>query len=549
MLVGFAASSRTLRQTLLFIYKLVGKNYFMKTKAILITLLILNSPILFAQDGALDTTFANNGIFSTYWNFFSGYQLLLDLSVDNSNSIYISGNVTNSNGSTSVKLIKLLPDGELDTTFGDAGFATIHYSPRWFVSKTIILESGKIALVGSITSNLNDIIVVRLNSDGSIDQSFGNNGRFIYDGGHGSDQAFAIVEQDSKLIIGGYVTNKIRPSWAYSSYSLIRLTADGVLDTTFGNNGHAEFPNVGEWQEIKDLLIDDSGNIVVCGYRGDVSAPYYNRDDPTILKLNDNGILDMNFGDNGVLEIPYGEIDIAESIQYIENSYYITGQIRNVDNQQFDVFIVKTDQNGALDNSFNNDGKLVIDDEGGLYQGGYSSIIQNDNKLIVGGSYRNPFIGTPVFEIRFHRLTSSGNLDPEFGDNGVGHFDLDAPQINTHALSRQFDNKFLSLGLDNNNHILLTRHNINQALFTNDESFDSGVFKVYPNPTKGELNVSSLDESGYKALIFNTLGKLTDKFNFSNSMNKIDISHLKPGVYFIKLTSESANTVKKIVVK
>jgi len=513
----------------------------MKKLHLLLTLLILSSTTILSQDGALDTTFANNGIFSTNGNF---QYSLLDLSIDNSNNIYISGNVINSDGTTSVKVIKLLPEGELDTSFGNAGFATIHYNPWWYVSKTIILESGKIALVGRISSNSNDIIVVRLNSDGSIDNSFGNNGRFIFDSGNGNDQAFTIVEQNSKLIIGGVVQ-------PYSEYALLRLTEDGILDTTFGNNGLTAV-GFGYREEIRDLIIDDSGNIVTCGHSRNTNNPYWNLDDLTILKFNNNGFLDSSFGDNGIVVVPGLDNERAYSIQYFQNSYYVTGQKDFADTAGSATVIVKINQNGVLDNSFNNDGKLFIipigGDFHGVYHGGYSSIIQNDNKLIVGGSWL--YFGNPgLYEIRFNRITSNGVFDPEFGDNGISHFNLDASEVSNRALSKQFDNKFLALGLDYDENILLTRHNINQTLSTNDVNLDNVDFIVYPNPTEGELNINALNENSYKIAIVNSLGKLTNEFTFKSTISRLDLSHLESGVYFLKITSENATSIKKIVVK
>ena len=106
---------------------------------------LMASSFVFSQDGDLDLSFANNGVYNpTNLNFHGS---LLDLSVDSSNNIFISGNVVNTDGSKSIMVIKLLPNGSIDTNFGNSGYSYIHYNPTAYVSKNIVLENGKIILV------------------------------------------------------------------------------------------------------------------------------------------------------------------------------------------------------------------------------------------------------------------------------------------------------------------------------------------------------------------------------------------------------------------
>ena len=292
-----------------------------------------------SQDGDLDTTFADNGIFQLLNKTFD--PSLIDLSVDNSNNIIISGTVINSDNTESVNLIKLLPDGELDLNFGNNGYAMIHYNPWWSVSKSIFLENGKIVLVGTINSNSGDIIVVKLNSDGTLDTSFGTNGRFILDFDSRPDRGFTIAENNGSLIVGGYVTNNL----GNKDFALVKILTNGVLDTSFGDNGLASFNFDIANEEIRDLLVTESGEIYACGSNEDDNSSnnggYGGNYDFSILKLNQNGDLVNDFGDNGRLIFSAGNKEKAYSIKQVSNSFMVIGTTDDVSFDRFGAHIIK----------------------------------------------------------------------------------------------------------------------------------------------------------------------------------------------------------------
>ncbi|PKB16830.1 LamG-like jellyroll fold domain-containing protein [Flavobacterium sp. 5] len=85
------------------------------------------------------------------------------------------------------------------------------------------------------------------------------------------------------------------------------------------------------------------------------------------------------------------------------------------------------------------------------------------------------------------------------------------------------------------------------ALGLEDSEFNKAV--VYPNPTKGEINI--LNIAVEKATVYNALGQLVKTFSLDsgNTNNTINLSGLPSGVYYVYLINQDAATVKKVIIE
>lgn len=92
----------------------------------------------------------------------------------------------------------------------------------------------------------------------------------------------------------------------------------------------------------------------------------------------------------------------------------------------------------------------------------------------------------------------------------------------------------------------LANSNIN--LSNNNDLADSDYFKIYPNPATTDLNISVDGQNSIEVEIYNILGKIMIKETITGS-DKINVSNLIPGTYFVKLNSEKNSTVKKFIIK
>jgi len=109
---------------------------------------------------------------------------------------------------------RLRPDGSLDTSFGTGGkaqFDAVGGSPGSDLAYSLALDDqGNILVAGRtfVSGNGNDVVVLRLEPDGSLDPSFGNGGVFTYDGGNGDDGAFEVaLDGSGRPVVVGYSEN------------------------------------------------------------------------------------------------------------------------------------------------------------------------------------------------------------------------------------------------------------------------------------------------------------------------------------------------------
>jgi len=164
-------------------------------------------------------------------------------------------------------------NGTVDKTFGAAGVAASVAS----ASALVLQSDGKIVVAGAITSKVtapltyNDVGfgIVRYNSNGSLDSTFGRGGVAITDfGATATDSgAFALaVQSDGDIVAAGAAGDSSSGSFTASSFGLSRYTSAGKLDTTFGTRGIVITTiGSGHVSWVNALAIQSDGKIVAAG--------------------------------------------------------------------------------------------------------------------------------------------------------------------------------------------------------------------------------------------------------------------------------------------
>jgi len=180
-------------------------------------------------------------------------------------------------------------DGDLDLTFGAGGKALVDFG-RYSRPLAVALQpDAKILVVGQVgfSDSSADFAVARLNSDGSPDNSFGNQGLVTTDINNG-DRAYAVaLQSDGKILVAG-VTNASYGGWEDG-------LRGGSLDSTFGNGGKwsKDVASNNFDDEAHAVTLQSNGKIVIAGY----AWPY----DFALTRLNIDGSLDTSFGQGVVL--------------------------------------------------------------------------------------------------------------------------------------------------------------------------------------------------------------------------------------------------------
>lgn len=195
---------------------------------------------------------------------------------------------------TTLTLVHFNDQGTLDTAFGQGGVSSLQLPTQvHFDGGTpLTLQSdGKLVLAGySHTGAQADFSVTRYLSDGSLDQSFSADGRVTIDFAGGSDRAHVVAQQaDGKLLIAG---SSDTGNGQYD-FSVVRLNANGSLDTSFGNGGKATFDFQAGRDSAQTLTLLDDGKILLTG----TAESGHGNADFAALRLNPDGSLDTTFGD------------------------------------------------------------------------------------------------------------------------------------------------------------------------------------------------------------------------------------------------------------
>ncbi len=246
--------------------------------------------VRYNPNGSLDTSFDFDGKLTTT---ISSSDVAYAVIVQPNGKIFVAG-TTNTNIADFVA-VRYNNDGSLDTSFDSDGKVTTDFNLSQDQGYDVAIQTDdKIVMVGNSGAGyLANIALVRYNVDGSLDTSgFGTNGKVITDVSGGQDQAFSVAMQiDGKILVSGQYYNA-------SPFGLVvvRYSSLGVLDTEFGIGGKVitplSSPNAGE-----SLVVQTDGKILVAGSNGA---------DFVLVRYTAAGVLDNSFGTNGIASTDFG---------------------------------------------------------------------------------------------------------------------------------------------------------------------------------------------------------------------------------------------------
>ncbi len=370
--------------------------------------------------GNLDLSFGDNG--TTTIPLGAGDNRLNALTVLPDGKILAAGKAKQSGlNNDDFIVVRLLSNGSLDATFGDAGKLMIDLGTGDSVSSMVLQSDGKVLLAGH-TNALGDynFAIIRLNPDGSLDSSFDDDGTLIVSVGSG--QGFAsdlTLQADGKIVVAGHSRDGAETDL---DFSVIRLNPDGSLDASFGSDGRVITPLGGGEDYVSAVATQADGRILLGGYgfNGDTDAVI-------LTRYNGDGSLDTSFGAAGVSRLStQGNTTYGSSlaIQY-DGRIVVAGTSILGSESQFAVLRYLTD--GSLDTTFGSgDGGTNYDfsPDTSHSSSGAKVLVQPDGKLLVAGTAET----ATKTNIALLRLLSDGTPDGLFANPIEDHIQPNSDQ-------------------------------------------------------------------------------------------------------------------------
>lgn len=379
--------------------------------------------------GAMDTSFAGGKIVTPVG---SGDDYANAVVVQTDGKLILVGSSAVSNG-TSMSLVRYQRDGALDTAFGNDGKVITGVGSRDDVATASAVQAdGKIVVVGRSlqTGSGYDFAVLRYNSDGSLDNSFGTAGKVVTDFNHQSDIARAVVIQaDGKIVVGGEAM--LASNTTGVDFALARYNSDGSLDSSFGNGGKltTALKASSGADVIRSLALQTVAGeqrILAAGGGGDFMVARYTA----------NGNLDTGFASGGkIVGLFNSSIGAVNAVTVLpDGKAVLAGQINH------DFAVVQLTPAGALDSGFGVGGKAVNPVSASNWDEAMSVVRQADGKLLVGGwVYTSGSSG----DFAIQRYTAAGVQDGDFGTHGNVITPMAAGTLNdlAHGLVLQADER------------------------------------------------------------------------------------------------------------
>ncbi len=239
------------------------------------------------SNGSLDTGFGVNGKVTTI---LGGNDYGYSVTVQNSGKILLSGFNWNENGDGSSNgdfaQVRYNSDGSLDTGFGSAGKTTTALSGDDYGYSAAVQADGKILVAGYNWNVSNyDFALMRYNSNGSLDTSFGGDGKVTTAVGAGDDYGYSVtVQDDGKILLGGTSYNS-----SNGDFALVRYNSDGSLDTGFDGDGKV-VTALSSDDYGYSVAVQDDGKILLSGSADNGSNASF-----VLARYNSDGSLDGSF--------------------------------------------------------------------------------------------------------------------------------------------------------------------------------------------------------------------------------------------------------------
>lgn len=404
----------------------------------------------YAAPGDLDTSFGTDGRITT--DFFGRSDQARAIAIQADGKVVAAGSAFTSSPSglqDDFALARYNPDGTLDQSFGTEGRVTTDFFGNAdFASAIVIQPDGKIVAAGTAYtacsgSSSYRFGIARYNTDGTLDQSFGTEGRAATVLGDSLNVASAVALQaDDRIVVAGFATfRSTPPDFIPADFALARFNPDGTLDETFGTEGRV-LTGFGRGATVNAILIQPDGQIIAAGGASGVNPSLPGNF--ALARYNPDGTLDGTFGTEGRVITTFGGFAVANAIALQSDGRIVAVGQTLVSSIGSNFALARYNPDGTLDQSFGIEGRVISNFTGiGAPAVARGLTIQRDGRLVVAGYVEITTAAGTDFGLA--RYNQDGTFDERFGTNGRVTTDI-GPDDFVNAVAIQPDGQIVVAG-------------------------------------------------------------------------------------------------------
>lgn len=365
------------------------------------------------------------------------------------------------------------PSGALDASFGKNGVVTGPQigSENSFHAVTVD-AFGRVVAAGYGSDPPDEgrtrIVVVRYTADGKPDATFGKNGVAVARFEPTAFPNAIAIDAQSRVIVAGYVD----ATRGRNVIGLARFLGNGDADATFGANGVAQLDFGSRDERPSALLLDQGGGATVVGFSCRDRCSRQVDYDVLFTRVDAKGKLDARFGNDGVayVDIGPGRDFATRALRQADGKIVVAGytNARARLGRGYDFFALRALADGTPDPTFGERGVVVTDV--GESDTAHALAIDPSGRIVVGGetSKRSDVLASDLALVRY---TKEGALDATFGRGGVAIVDLDGGEDQIYGLAIEPDGRMTGAGFTRSKND--TRAALSFMRFTNAGALDA----------------------------------------------------------------------------
>jgi uncharacterized delta-60 repeat protein len=325
--------------------------------------------------GDLDTSFSSDGIATAGFREDSQASAV---AIQSDGMILVAGD-TFVRGVPAFALVRFRANGALDPRFGAAGRVTTDFAGSFAGASAMALQAdGKIVLAGA---GQNSFAMVRYLPGGKLDRSFGTAGKVVTASGLEAGARGLALQSDGKIVVVG--DNITDFSDSNADFVLMRHLTDGTLDPSFGDGAGMVTTDFSSHDNAFDVALDSNGKILVAGtVRVGLVGMF------AVARYHADGDLDDTFDNDGIVTIDFGTDDggSANAIRIQSDGKIVAAGRAALPpaGSASDFVVVRFLSDGSLDQSFNGTG-IVTTDFGNSFAEANDLGLQADGKIVAGG--------------------------------------------------------------------------------------------------------------------------------------------------------------------